>query len=61
MVTLPELLKTMVEMDGSDLHISTGTPPQVRQHGHLQRLVLPEMNPAQTKQLIYCVLSDSQI
>jgi twitching motility protein PilT len=60
MVTLPELLKTMVEMDGSDLHISTGTPPQVRQHGHLQRLVLPEMNPAQTKQLIYSVLTDSQ-
>ena len=38
MATLPELLKTMVEMDGSDLHIATDTPPQVRVHGHLQRL-----------------------
>ena len=28
----------MVEMEGSDLHIATNTPPQVRVHGHLQRL-----------------------
>jgi len=26
MSTLPDLLKTMVEMDGSDLHIATNTP-----------------------------------
>jgi twitching motility protein PilT len=60
MVTLPELLKTMVEMDGSDLHISTNTPPQVRQHGELQRLRLPDLTPAETKQLVYSVLTDSQ-
>ena len=59
-MTLPELLKTMVDMDGSDLHISTTTPPQVRQHGHLQRLPLPEMTPSETKQLVYSVLTDSQ-
>ena len=33
-----ELLKTLVEMNGSDLHITTNTPPQMRVHGHLQRL-----------------------
>jgi twitching motility protein PilT len=60
MPTLPELLKTLVEMDGSDLHISIGTPPQVRVHGHLQRLQMPEMQPAETKQLVYSVLTDSQ-
>ncbi|MBM3771696.1 MAG: type IV pilus twitching motility protein PilT [Acidimicrobiia bacterium] len=59
-MTLPELLKTMVEMEGSDLHISTNTPPQVRQHGHLQRLPQPELTPADTKQLVYSVLTDSQ-
>src|SRR4051812_20014914 len=47
-------------MDGSDLHIATNTPPQVRVHGHLQRLQLPEMLPAQTKQLVYSVLTDAQ-
>ena len=38
MQTLPELLQTMVQMEGSDLHITTNTPPQVRVHGHLTRL-----------------------
>src|SRR6185295_1075802 len=60
MATLPELLKTLVDMDGSDLHIATQTPPQVRVHGHLQRLQLPEMSPSDTKALVYSVLTDSQ-
>ena len=42
MPTLPELLKTTVEMDGSDLHLTTDTPPQVRVHGELERLPLPD-------------------
>ena len=60
MATLPELLKTTVEMNGSDLHIATYTPPQVRVHGHLQRLQLPDLTPADTKQLVYSVLTDAQ-
>jgi twitching motility protein PilT len=58
--TLPELLKTLVDMEGSDLHIATNTPPQVRVHGHLQRLPLPELAPAESKQLVYSVLTDAQ-
>src|SRR3989338_9779595 len=60
MDTLPELLKTTVEMNGSDLHIATNTPPQVRVHGQLQRLQMPELTPAETKQLVYSVLTDAQ-
>jgi twitching motility protein PilT len=60
MATLPELLKTTVELDGSDLHITTNTPPQVRVHGKLQRLPLAELSAADTKQLIYSVLTDAQ-
>jgi twitching motility protein PilT len=60
MATLPELLKTTVEMSGSDLHIATNTPPQIRVHGHLQRLQMPELTPAETKQLVYSVLTDAQ-
>ncbi len=60
MATLPELLKTMVEMDGSDLHITTDTGPQIRVHGHLQRLPMPDFTPAETKQLVYSVLTDTQ-
>src|SRR6202051_41604 len=60
MASLPDLLKTVVEMDGSDLHIATNTPPQIRVDGHLQRLQGPDMQPADTKQLVYSVLTDAQ-
>src|SRR5262249_14293536 len=60
MPTLPELLKIVVDREGSDLHISTSSPPQVRIHGHLERLSMPEMSPSETKQLVYSVLTDSQ-
>src|SRR5499426_2112211 len=60
MATLPELLKTTVEMSGSDLHITTNTPPQVRVHGHLHRLQMPDLTPSETKQLVYSVLTDAQ-
>src|SRR6478735_1893420 len=60
MATLPELLKTTVELNGSDLHIAIDTPPQVREHGELQRMQLPPMVASETKQLVYSVLTDSQ-
>jgi twitching motility protein PilT len=60
MATLPDLLKTTMELGGSDLHLSTNSPPQVRVHGELQRLPLPELTPAETKQLVYSVLTDLQ-
>ena len=60
MATLPELLKTLVENDGSDLHIATNTPPQIRVHGHLRRLESADLQPADTKTLVYSVLTDAQ-
>ncbi|HEY6248534.1 MAG TPA: hypothetical protein VI685_01160, partial [Candidatus Angelobacter sp.] len=59
-VSLSELLKKMMEMSGSDLHITTNSPPQVRVHGHLQPLDMPPLTPAETKQLAYSVLTDAQ-
>jgi twitching motility protein PilT len=60
MATLPELLKKVVELEGSDLHITTQTPPQIRVHGHLQRIEGADMTPSETKQLTYSVLTDAQ-
>src|SRR6266496_5173324 len=59
-MTLPELLKMTVDLAGSDLHIATDTPPQVRVDGELQRMQLPPMVASETKQLVYSVLTDSQ-
>jgi twitching motility protein PilT len=59
-MTLPELLKTTVELGGSDLHLTTNSAPQVRVDGTLRPLDLPPLNAAETKQLAYSVLTDSQ-
>ena len=60
MATLPELLRTLVDYNGSDLHLTTQTPPQIRVHGKLQVLDLPPLGPADTKTLAYSVLTDAQ-
>ena len=61
MSTLPDLLKRMVEKRGSDLHLTTNTPPQIRIDGQLERQEeLDVLTAADTKQLIYSVLTDGQ-
>src|SRR3954470_3528802 len=60
MATLPELLQTLVDVNGSDLHLTTQTPPQIRVHGKLQTLDLPSLGPSDTKALAYSVLTDAQ-
>ena len=60
-LSLSDLLKRMSDMGASDLHLATNTPPQVRVDGHLRPL--PDLQPltaADTKQLAYSVLTDTQ-
>ena len=59
-MSLPELLKTTLDLGGSDLHLSIGSPPQVRVDGHLRRLDLPVLTPDVLKSLCYSVLTDAQ-
>jgi len=59
-ITLSELLKKMIEMGGSDLHITTNSPPRVRVHGKLRALDLAPLTAADTKALAYSVLTDAQ-
>ena len=60
MPTLPDLLKVTVEFEGSDLHITTNSAPQLRVDGQLRPLDLPLLGAAETKQLVYSVLTDAQ-
>jgi twitching motility protein PilT len=59
-MTLPELLRLTVELEGSDLHLSVEAPPQVRIHGKLRRLDLPDLTSAETRQLAYSAMTDAQ-
>ncbi len=55
-----DMLKTMVEKGASDLHITTGTPPQIRIRGSLYPLDMPPLSAQDTKQLCYSILTEAQ-
>jgi twitching motility protein PilT len=59
-VTLNQLLKTMVDKGASDLHVTVGSPPQLRLDGELVQFRVPPLGPVETKQLCYSVLTDEQ-
>ncbi len=60
MANMHQLLKAMIEKGASDLHITTGTPPQLRIDGKLHPLKMPPLSPQETKQICYSVLTDAQ-
>ena len=59
-ITLQQLLKVMVEKGASDLHITTGSAPQLRIDGELVPFRTPPLGPIDTKQLCYSILTDEQ-
>src|SRR2546422_10297138 len=59
-ITLSELLKKMIEMGGSDLHLTTNSSPRVRGHGKLRPIDMAPPSAAETKPLAYSVLTDAQ-
>jgi twitching motility protein PilT len=60
-MTLPELLRKMTEKGGSDLHLTTNSPPQIRINGHLHALEgCRALTPSDTKALAYSLLTDIQ-
>ncbi len=59
-LNLHQLLKVMIDKGGSDLHVSTNSPPQIRIDGDLTPLKTPPLTPADTKQLAYSILTEAQ-
>jgi twitching motility protein PilT len=59
--TMHELLQIMIERGASDLHITTGTFPQVRLNGKLVALTeFESLSPQDTQRLAYSVLNEGQ-
>ncbi|HJU82903.1 MAG TPA: type IV pilus twitching motility protein PilT [Holophagaceae bacterium] len=59
-VPLQQLLKTMVEYGGTDLHITVNSAPQIRIDGRMVPLKLPLLDSSQTRWLCYGVMTDQQ-
>jgi len=59
-ITLQQLLKAMVDRGASDLHITNGSPPQLRVDGGMVPFKVAPLGPVETKQLCYSILTDTQ-
>lgn len=59
-VTLSQLLQLMVQRGATDLHVTTGTPPQFRLDGSLAPLRMAPLDAVTTKALCYEVMTEEQ-
>ncbi len=58
---LNDLLSRVLDLDGSDLHLSAGLPPAVRINGEIKTLTeFPLMNPSEIRRMLYDVLTQKQ-
>jgi twitching motility protein PilT len=56
-----DLLERVVDLGGSDLHLTSGIHPAVRVHGELKPLTeFPEMNGSEIRRMIYAILTQRQ-
>jgi len=60
MVTLRELLEIMVKKNASDLHLTVGSPPQLRIDGKLVKTEFDLLGAEDTKKLAYSIMSEKQ-
>lgn len=60
MANLHQLLKVMVDKGASDLHITVGSPPQLRIDGALVPLKTSKLSPKETRKLCYSILTENQ-
>jgi len=60
LLSIQDLLQLTVKNDASDLHITTYIPPRIRVYGALKSIDHPPLTPAETKQVIYSLLTDKQ-
>ena len=56
-----DLLKLMIEKEGSDLFITVGFPPAIKVHGKISPVSKTELTPDNTKALAYAVMNDKQL
>ena len=60
-VEFSEILLQVVAQKASDLHITAGAPPTLREHGALVAIEgLPVLTPTDTREIVYAILSSAQ-
>ncbi|MCA9738935.1 MAG: PilT/PilU family type 4a pilus ATPase, partial [Gemmatimonadetes bacterium] len=60
MPQVDQFLKILVQQEGSDLHLTTGSQPVVRRHGHMTRVKFRELTPRDTETLLHEIMTPEQ-
>jgi twitching motility protein PilT len=61
-IDLDALLIRLLELGGSDLHLTAGLPPTVRIHGDLTPLEdFPELEPVDLQKMLYAIMTQKQL
>ena len=55
-----DILIEVMERGASDLHMTAGSPPMVRERGQLVALDYPKMSPTDVREIVYSILSNDQ-
>ncbi|MDH3270155.1 MAG: type IV pilus twitching motility protein PilT [Gemmatimonadota bacterium] len=58
MAQIDQFLKVLVQQGGSDLHLTVGSPPIMRVHGHLQRIKFRELSNEDMEALVYEIMEE---
>jgi len=56
-----DLLRTMVQRDGSDLFVTAGAPPSIKVHGEMAQLSNQALSPQHTQVLVRSLMNDKQV
>jgi len=60
-IDFADVLKEVVELNASDLHLTVGAPPMVRVRGELRALEnYPQLSSKDTRDIVYSILSNDQ-
>ncbi len=58
--SLIELLRELVQKEGSDLHLTVGAPPIMRIHGSLVRTQYATLTPERIQKMAYSIMNEQQ-
>jgi twitching motility protein PilT len=60
MAQIDQFLRLMVQQKGSDLHLTVGSPPIIRQHGELTRVKFRDLSASDMQALVYEIMTPAQ-
>src|SRR5437588_10512100 len=56
----PDILIELIEAGASDLRLTAGSPPMIREKGRLSALDYPQLTPQDTREIVYSILNNEQ-